>query len=194
MITVVHTGDSTIESNIGSIKRCQRVYLQIGLIFDSDKRILPHWSIYFSKPGDFGKMKKISKSGKEKNNKSYVYSCLGVPPHVSLFWMVVHSNYFCYNSLEHHTVSEKCIISLWVKSEIFFFTISIWVYNIPYTLGTALFEGVYLYLIFFWPFVIIIILPMYIKSNLPSILFFGNHHHHWSPPEILSLDSLIHQN
>ena len=109
-----------------------------------------------------------------------------VPHPVPLFWLVADSNNFCYVSLGHPTVSEKCRLHLWGQSEDFYTsTISSWVFNIPCSLRSDLFLGIYLNLFLFTPFIMLVVWmvnvnPMnfhfhiVIGAPIPILAIFGN--------------------
>ena len=70
-----------------------------------------------------------------------------------------------YVSLGHSTVSAKCRLHLWVKSEDFFtFTIFSWDFTIPCTLISDLFLVLSIPLFFFIPFIMIVGWMVHINS------------------------------
>ena len=108
-----------------------------------------------------------------------------VPHPVPTVWLVVESNSFCYVSLVNSTVSEKCILHLWGQSEVFSTsTIFSLVFDIPCTMGSTLFIGLSLRLIFFSLFIMLVWYMVHLHSiKFPFRIVIGE------PPPILVVSS-----
>ena len=92
-----------------------------------------------------------------------------------LFWLIVESNNFCYVSLRHSKISAQFRLHMWVKSEAFpTSNISSWFFTIPFYLGPPLFVGLFLPLLFFSPFIVIIVWMVHVYSiEFPLNLVIG---------------------
>ena len=102
---------------------------------------------------------------------------------VPLFWLPMYLNPPCYLILGHYTVSKKCRLYLWGQSKAFSVShIYSWVFTIPCTMGSPLFVGLYLPLIFFIPFSMLVGWMFHVHIiKFPFRILLG------TPPPILAI-------
>ena len=131
--------------------------------------------------------------GDKLNNKSHVYSCLGMPSPGPLVWLVVEFNDFCCLWLENSAVIAQFRLNIWGHSALFYiFVISLWVSTIPCTLLAALFVGFSNSLLLFWPFIMLFGWIVHVHTIKCTFhIFCGRRHHYWPLQVILSLDFLM---
>ena len=187
-IIVNHTEESALlYSRISS-----RVFLQIELKFASDREDLLVEMCVLLSLLIFGPCGGGAKEGKKWNSRSSVKIFWVVPHPSPLVWLIVDSNYYFYLRLENSTVSEKCILNLWGKSEAFSTSTNLSrVFTITCILGHAIFVGFYLSLFFFSLFIMPVGCMVHVHSiEIPSVLSLGHHHQSWRSMIILSFDLL----
>ena len=104
-----------------------------------------------------------------------------------LVWLVVEANKFCYANLGHTTVSAQCRTNIRGKSEAFYTsTDSSLFFTIHCMLGTAIFKGLTIPLLFFSPFIVFVGWMVYVHPiKFPFHLVLG------APPPILDISGNI---
>ena len=110
-------------------------------------------------------MWKRSKSGKQIKIINHLIPFYGLwiilAPYIDLLWIPL----IFYVSMGHSTISAQFRLHMWGKSEPFpTSNISGWVFTIPCSLVTSLFLGVSLPLIFFGPFILIVVWMVHVHS------------------------------
>ena len=148
---------------------------------------LPCWTVYFSKPVYFWPCGRGAKAGNKWNNRLSVTIFWAVPHPVSLVWMVVESNNFCYFRLGHSTASAQFRLHMWGHSKSFYTSAtSSWVFTIPCTLVPDQFVGFYIPLFFFALFILLGGWMFYVHSiKFPFRIVLG------SPSPILAVSGNI---
>ena len=186
-ILLVSIVNYTGELDIFSSRRRPRIFFQIGQKFTSDRYDFLVEMCILLRLILLGPCGRGEKVGTKWNNRSSVTILWDIPHPGPPVLLVVESNHFCCVRLIHSTVSEKCRLNLWGKSDALdASTIYAWFFTIPCTLGPSLFVGLSLPLFFFIPFIMLVGWMVHIHYiNFPFHILLG------SPISILTIPSNI---
>ena len=174
---VNHTRDSAIMLS----RIYQRVFINVGLKFTSDRENILVEKCIFKCLVIYSPCGRVAKVGKKWSNKSSENICYNVPHYGPLVWLFIEPNYYSYVRLVHYTISVQCRLHLWGQGEIFLLSL------FPVEFTPSIF---FWYLNFLWDSLFLwfsssrssclyAILFMYIPSNFPCILWLGHQYQSW---------------